>query len=780
MRVKVILSFLTFFIVFGILQTGHLHADPPKWKMIHPVKRYNIFKKCAPDKCLNEAELKVKFCIWGKVFYTKTVDCTKNKKICDLEMGKCVFPDLDGDGVTDDLDICANTPAQTQVNDQGCPDADGDSVADEEDNCPAHLNVEQIDSDSDGQGNVCDADDDNDGLNDEVDNCSLVSNEDQLDTDGNGTGDACQNDDDSDGITDAEDNCPLISNQDQTDSDGDGTGNVCQEDDDSDGLSDNVDNCPEVANQDQADGDKDGLGDACDSCPNSIFGDADGDGVCESENIYYSKFSQLNGNTHYVATNGSNDDGDGSVGNPWQTITHAIEKVSNGDKIHIKSGTYDECFLVNKDIVIEGEAETEIWKTGDISACPVASNDFLGFSNNFSSSALIRVEDGHYLKLKSVILKSMMIGNPQIFISLSNSKLYVEDVTISNSVNYGIAGVNSEIVVRNSLFAQTLGPADIGIAVSDSRLYVDRVRFQRAASGWTEGVGYDHCIRVCGDKSTVWVQNSAFEIAKLSIASGIENLYGDSKVFSVHNFFLGPIEKTDYFAPRGCIHNDGTTYVLANTFDGCNIDIMHLSHSIYSAFNLFDGWLKYSYKMQQSNESKFAYMGTDPSFNYGYNLFHHENGKVAIYSEILKEWEDDFARLNVQNNIWWNNAKDIVNSYYIDDVLILDDDECMPMPGIVECPVAEAIEFEPVSTISPPKNFGGMQYPEYIVKELALCEFKDAIYGKGMPPITNLPDCLSDPDSDGFPLIIDNCPYVPNENLLDSDMDGIGDKCDNQ
>ena len=28
------------------------------------------------------------------------------------------------------------------------------------------------------------------------------------------------------------------------------------------------------------------------------------------------------------ATNGSNDDGDGSSGNPWQTITYAITKIS--------------------------------------------------------------------------------------------------------------------------------------------------------------------------------------------------------------------------------------------------------------------------------------------------------------------------------------------------------------------------------------------------------------------------------------------------------------------
>jgi YD repeat-containing protein len=46
------------------------------------------------------------------------------------------------------------------------PDADGDGISDEDDNCPANSNVNQLDTDSDGLGDVCDPDDDNDGLSD--------------------------------------------------------------------------------------------------------------------------------------------------------------------------------------------------------------------------------------------------------------------------------------------------------------------------------------------------------------------------------------------------------------------------------------------------------------------------------------------------------------------------------------------------------------------------------------------------------------------------------------
>ncbi len=42
------------------------------------------------------------------------------------------------------------------------PDADNDNVLDETDNCPTTANADQLDTDSDGQGNACDADDDGD------------------------------------------------------------------------------------------------------------------------------------------------------------------------------------------------------------------------------------------------------------------------------------------------------------------------------------------------------------------------------------------------------------------------------------------------------------------------------------------------------------------------------------------------------------------------------------------------------------------------------------------
>ena len=59
------------------------------------------------------------------------------------------------------------------------------------------------------------------------DNCPLISNADQIDTDGNGQGDLCNGDDDGDGVGDATDNCPLAANPLQEDADADGFGDAC-------------------------------------------------------------------------------------------------------------------------------------------------------------------------------------------------------------------------------------------------------------------------------------------------------------------------------------------------------------------------------------------------------------------------------------------------------------------------------------------------------------------------------------------------------------------------
>jgi hypothetical protein len=157
-------------------------------------------------------------------------------------------------------------------------DSDEDGIPDSEDNCPDVANPDQLDTDTDSLGDVCDEDDDNDGLLDEDE---LVLGTDPLNPDTDSDGlldgdelliygtDPLDSDSDDDEVLDGDDNCPTTANPDQVDSDGDGLGDAC-------------DNCPTTANLDQTDFDGDGIGDACDNCitrPNPDQADSDGDGT---------------------------------------------------------------------------------------------------------------------------------------------------------------------------------------------------------------------------------------------------------------------------------------------------------------------------------------------------------------------------------------------------------------------------------------------------------------------------------------------------------------------
>lgn len=93
--------------------------------------------------------------------------------------------DHDGDGHGDDCDSCSLGDDDVDTDSDGTADAcegqvaqdsDGDSVVDSADNCSSLANADQLNTDADAQGDVCDVDDDDDGLKDSIDPKPLVVN----------------------------------------------------------------------------------------------------------------------------------------------------------------------------------------------------------------------------------------------------------------------------------------------------------------------------------------------------------------------------------------------------------------------------------------------------------------------------------------------------------------------------------------------------------------------------------------------------------------------------
>ena len=178
------------------------------------------------------------------------------------------------------------------------PDGDGDGIANNVDNCVDDANSNQLDTDSDGSGNVCDLDDDGDGVADTSDAFPIDETE-TTDTDSDGTGNNADTDDDGDGVADSLDAFPLISLDGRTDTDSDGRPNECDSvcidldmtadnDDDGDGVEDASDAFPLDASE-STDTDADGVGDNNDPFPeNPLYTlDSDSDGMPDAWEARY-------------------------------------------------------------------------------------------------------------------------------------------------------------------------------------------------------------------------------------------------------------------------------------------------------------------------------------------------------------------------------------------------------------------------------------------------------------------------------------------------------------
>ena len=168
-------------------------------------------------------------------------------------------------------------------------DTDDDGLLDFEDNCPTHPNPDQIDTDLDDIGDVCDSDDDNDGVLDADDSSPLDPTN---DSDGDGVANNSDafpldstetTDTDGDGVGDNADAFPSDPTE-TVDTDGDGVGNNMDGDDDNDGVIDAEDASPLDPTNDS---DGDGLANNADAFPldNTETTDTDGDGVGNNADV---------------------------------------------------------------------------------------------------------------------------------------------------------------------------------------------------------------------------------------------------------------------------------------------------------------------------------------------------------------------------------------------------------------------------------------------------------------------------------------------------------------
>jgi OmpA-OmpF porin, OOP family len=135
--------------------------------------------------------------------------------------------DADGDGVSDKLDKCPDTPKGVKVDAFGCPiDTDGDGVPDYLDKCPNTPVGAAVDASG------CPLDSDGDGVPDYLDKCPNTPKGVKVDAAG------CPFDSDGDGVADYLDKCPDTPKGVKVNAAG------CPLDSDGDGVPDYLDKCP--------------------------------------------------------------------------------------------------------------------------------------------------------------------------------------------------------------------------------------------------------------------------------------------------------------------------------------------------------------------------------------------------------------------------------------------------------------------------------------------------------------------------------------------------------
>jgi outer membrane protein OmpA-like peptidoglycan-associated protein len=120
--------------------------------------------------------------------------------------------DLDGDGVSDEWDMCPGTAGPSRPLDRarsGCPDpgdSDGDGITDDVDACPAQRGVPSAEPASHG---CAPPDRDGDGVVDTIDACPDTPGVQTVDPLRSG----CPADSDADGVNDALDACPGVAGE---------------------------------------------------------------------------------------------------------------------------------------------------------------------------------------------------------------------------------------------------------------------------------------------------------------------------------------------------------------------------------------------------------------------------------------------------------------------------------------------------------------------------------------------------------------------------------------
>ena len=583
-------------------------------------------------------------------------------------------------------------------------------------------------------------DTDNDGLADCVDNCPDVSNILQSDYDNDGQGNAC-------------DNCPDDYNPDQNDTDNSGIGDECNDannDPDSDEYENAYDNCFLAYNPLQEDTDGDRIGDACDICVLDPENDVDGDSICgDVDNC-----PDVSNSLQY---NNDNDGPGNACDNCW-TVANSNQNDFDND------GDGDAC---DCDDVFQSPSEDEVDCGGPCSACV----DCTWCGTKITP---IRVKDQH--------------NSGQIDV------VFVPDVSYSgNLAQFGLDVVNH---IRNGYFmidqwAVDPIPAD----------YKDRFNFYLYNSGFGNNETCSGTLPTdfwtdasFTDSAGILAQSGAWGCASglgppsnwIALTSRRDIVIHESG----HSIF-GLVD--EYCGNTYYTQNDPDTNVWSSNAS-CQADIATAGFTLGNCRQIKSGtcsknFWRYDPDAPNKDIMTCACFGT-PSFyeadtrrvNYMFDnwpagstkgilvIFNINNN---IITELSTEVVDNHPDLGVQYESFsaeaFSSTEELLAHFGIWDPRMELGEEMVYTDNVnftIIFPFYDNLKTFEIKNVTTSETLVTVDLTETLQNYCNDNNYQDQ-------------ECQAlDLDNDGILDVDDNCPFVVNDDQLDTDGDGIGDACD--
>lgn len=217
---------------------------------------------------------------------------------------------------------------------------------------------------------------------------------------------------------------------------------------------------------------------SCDSFDEGSRATSGSDGLSQNARTPMLQGAEAKGPTYYVATDGSDSDGDGSASSPWATITYATDQAVDGSTVLVRPGRYEGRQLLNgryeEGLIVRSEVpyQAQLRNDGRVLTCftceGVTVEGFdIAHTGPGSGGLVIQIQDGlgeANGPSDGEVVSDLTLRNNVLHDSYNNDIVKigngVVDITVEGNVFYNQNGTDehldlnsvADVVVQDNIF----------------------------------------------------------------------------------------------------------------------------------------------------------------------------------------------------------------------------------------------------------------------------------------------------------------------------------------